>query len=699
MRTDLLKIYAKSNLASLYTYIFTVLSFAYVRIRLYGMPVKHDELFWEIDAYALILIFSFLALIKVRSFYRIILSEEMPLRERDCTRITTWIAALKLFYMTLWLYFLFMPVNSPLLYQHYVGYSFIFLAVGIYASVSAAYLPLFLWDIGIQIGFAAFVLWFHRNTEEAPYLGGTLLLFAFYAFISGLRITETTKQLVESGYALKKAANDANQANRTKSEFLAVMSHEIRTPLTGILGMVDFMTETKLNPDQKSCIEAITECSKTLLNTLNDILDLSKIEAGKLTISNVNLDLYGVLENTVKVLKPTASEKNIALQLNMDTTSIPKYIYGDPHRLRQAVMNLVNNAIKFTEVGSVEVLASFRDNMIRIEVRDTGIGIDPDKAEYLFRPFFQADNTISRRYGGSGLGLSITKYLIEAMGGKTGMSSEAGGGSTFWIELPYREPVPESGGNTEDKKNMEAYAQNILLVEDNHINQMICSRLLTQKGHHITVANDGNSALELIRQGTTYDLVLMDCSLPGKSGLDTTREIRAMGGKNKNLPIIALTANGMEDQLKECLEAGMNDCIVKPYDPARLYEVISSYTGSKGQAPVVLGNDKLKSIRDEMGPEYMGRLIRSSLDEVSRLVQQLTEHHEKHDYGGLQQAAHDLKSVGGSIGMQQTQMLAESVEKACIHKNYISLPEAIRNLISATQTERLSFGAAAQKAE
>jgi len=693
VRTDLLKIYAKSNLAPLYTYIFTVVAFIYVRIRLYGLPFKADELSWQFSSYILIFYISFLALMKVRGLYREVLSEKLPLRERDCTRITIWIALFKLLYMALWLYILFTPVDSPALFKQYVGYAFIFFALGMYASVSAAYLPLFLWDIGIQLGFAAFVLWLHRSMEETPYLAGVLLLFAFYTFVSGLRITKTTRQLVESGYALKDAANSANRANKAKSEFLAVMSHEIRTPMSGILGMVDFLTETKLAPDQKSCVEAITECSKTLLNTLNDILDLSKIEAGKLTISNVNLDLYGLLDNTVKVLKSTAVDKNITLRLNMADRSVPRYIHGDPHRIRQAVMNLINNAIKFTDVGYVEVSALYKDGMIRIDVKDTGIGIDPERAKHLFKPFSQADNTISRKYGGSGLGLSITKYLVEAMEGKMGVNSGIGAGSTFWIELPYREPVPEKRRSSrEDKRDIEeTYAQNILLVEDNYINQMICSRLLTQKGHHITVANDGDSAVELVRQGS-YDLVLMDCSLPGKSGLDTAQEIRALGGRNAKLPIIALTANAMEDHLKRCLEVGMNDYVIKPYDPARLYEVISFYGGSPAPVPVPATlTGKLKSIQDEMGPEYMAQLIRSSLDEISRLMQQVTEQHGKNDYDGLQQAAHDIKSVGGSIGMQQTQTLAETIEKACIHKDYAALPDAIQRLAAAIQAEKVSL--------
>jgi signal transduction histidine kinase/DNA-binding NarL/FixJ family response regulator len=688
VRTDLLKIYAKSNLTSIYTYIAIVLLFTGVRIRLYGLPVEPSELFWEIGGYVLILFASFLALMKTRDFYRKILSEKLPLRDRDCTGITVWIAVLKAFYMILWLYFLFMPVDSPFFYEHYLGYSFIFLALGIYASVSAAYLPLFLWDIGIQLGFAAFVLWLHRNMEATPYLGSVLLLFAFYTFVSGLRIRKTTKQLVETGYALKKAAIGANKANKSKSDFLAVMSHEIRTPMTGILGMVDFLTETKLNTDQKSCVDAITECSKTLLNTLNDILDLSKIEAGKLTISNINLDLHGLLENVVKLLKTTAAEKNIALRLNIDN-SAPKYIYGDPHRIRQVVTNLVNNAIKFTDVGYVEVFAALKDGLIRIEIKDTGIGIHPAKIKFLFQPFSQADNTISRKYGGSGLGLSITKSLIEAMGGKIGMNPGAETGSVFWVELPYKEPVPVTRTIAEDKKDAESSGQNILLVEDNRINQMICSRLLTQKGHHITVASDGDSALELIR-AASYDLVLMDCSLPGKSGLDITREIRALGGRNKRLPIIALTANGMEDHLKKCLEAGMNDCIVKPYEAERLYSVISSYAGN-GSAPAPASNDRLKSIEDEMGPEYREHLIRSSLREIARLMQQIIESREKHDYAAMQQAAHDLKSVGGSIGMQKTQTLAETLEKACINKNYAPIPEMIRDIVAAIDSERMAL--------
>ena len=687
MKTDLLKIYAKSNLSSVYTYIFIVFSFTYVRINLYGLPIAPDEFFLEIGGYALILFISFLALMKVRDLYREVLSEKMPLRERDCTRIAIWIALLKLFYMTLWLYFLFMPVDSPVLYKHYLGYAFIFFALGIYASVSAAYLPLFLWDIGIQLGFAAVVLWLHRNMGEAPYLAAVLLIFAFYTFVSGLRITKTTKQLVESGYALKKAASSANRANKSKSEFLAVMSHEIRTPMTGILGMVDFLSETKLGADQKMCVDAITACSKTLLNTLNDILDLSRIEAGKLTISNVNLDLHGLIENTVKVLRSVAVEKNIELLLNIEDGRVPRYIYGDPHRIRQALMNLINNAVKFTEAGHVEVVTAFRENQIRIEVRDSGIGIDPERAKHLFMPFTQADNTISRKYGGSGLGLSITKLLIETMGGRVGLSSEIGTGSTFWFELPYKEPIPENEKDTKDKKDINVDAQNILLVEDNHINQMICSRLLTQKGHHITVAGDGDSALDLIR-ANAYDLVLMDCSLPGKSGLEVTKEIRAMGGRNRRVPIIALTANAMEDHFKKCLDAGMNDCVIKPYEPERLYNVISSYAGRSTPAPIPVVNERLKSIQEEMGPEYMQHLVRGGLEEVAHLTQQIMTAHERKDYNGLQQAAHDLKAVGGSIGLQHTQSHAEAIEKACIQKDYGSLSGTVRHLVIAEESER-----------
>ena len=685
MKADLLRIYARSNLSSFYIYVIVVVLFTGVRIQLYGLPISPGLLLLEVGRHGLIFLVCFLALMKTRDQYRKILSEKLPLRERGCNKITAGIALCKFIYMTCWLYFLFAPLNSPRLYDQDVGYAFVFFALGIYASVSAAYLPLFLWDMGLQVGFASYVLWLHRGMEATPYLAGVLLLFAFYSFVSGLRITKTTKQLVESGYALKKAAVSATQANKSKSDFLAVMSHEIRTPMTGILGMVDFLTETKLDQEQKSCVTAITECSRTLLNTLNDILDFSRIEAGKLSISNINLDLYSVLENAVKVLKTTATEKNIDLRLTISDDSVPRYIYGDPHRIRQALMNLINNAIKFTEAGYVEVAVSFRTGVIRIEVRDTGIGIDPTRAQHLFRPFSQADNSISRKYGGSGLGLSIAKHLVEAMGGKIGLGSRAGGGSIFWIHLPYREPVPASPQNAENRKDSSTAAQNILLVEDNHINQMICSRLLTQRGHHITVANDGDSALELMRTGT-YDLVLMDCSLPGRSGLDVTRAIRAMGGRNRELPIIALTANGMEDHLKQCLEAGMNDCIVKPYEPERLYSVISSYTAG---APVLAAtNSKLKAIQEEMGPEYMEHLVRSSQKEIARLMQQIMASSEKHDYGGLQQASHDLKAVAGSIGLEKTQALAEALEKACIQKDHAALPEITQKLVVAIEARK-----------
>ena len=687
MKTDLLKIYAKSNLSSFYTYVIIVLLFSGVRIRMYELPIEPHELLSEIGIYGLIISAAYLALMKTRDLYRKTLSEKTPLRERDCTEITLQIALLKAFYMVLWLYFLFMPLDSPGLYQHSLGYAFIFFALGIYASVSAAYLPLFLWDIGIQLAFAAYVLWLHRNMDETPYLAGIIFIFAFYTFVSGLRITKTTKQLVESGYALKKAATAANRANKSKSEFLAVMSHEIRTPMTGILGMVDFLTETNLSPEQKSSVEAITECSKTLLNTLNDILDISKIEAGKLTISNINYNFQSLMENTVKILKVPAAEKNIELRLNIADSSVPRFIHGDPHRLRQAVTNLINNAIKFTEAGSVDVIVSFRNNLIRIDVKDTGIGIHPNKIEYLFKSFSQADSTISQRFGGSGLGLYITKSLVEKMGGKVGIVSTPGAGSTFSIDLPYREPLPEKEEVSKEEGAHESRPQNILLVEDNRINQMVCHRLLTQKGHHVTVADDAESALEHVRL-SAYDIILMDCSLPDKSGIEVAKEIRAMGGRLRRVPIIALTANGMEDHMKQCADAGMNDFIIKPYRPERLYQAISLYTQTPS-TPIV--SDKLKTLLEEMGVEYTAHLIKTALDEVSFLIRKIKKSFEDNNYEQLQQLAHDLKSVGGSIGMQETQSSAENVERACIRKEHSSLRDLVAQLIAAVETEKASF--------
>ncbi|USP06462.1 response regulator [Vibrio sp. LQ2] len=397
--------------------------------------------------------------------------------------------------------------------------------------------------------------------------------------INDIEHKEALQKLVDlKTRELKIAQQQAEQANQSKSQFLAMMSHELRTPLNAVLGLIDLLRDDS-DAYQQEMLEQMENSAELLLVIINDILDLSRIESGHFELQRHWISLSKKLQHALEYHSQVAQAKDI--KFNVKASICEQFEYWvDSVRLTQILFNIIGNAIKFTHQGFVDVsLVTARDRL-EIEVRDSGIGIDNERIEHLFSPFIQADTSITRNYGGTGLGLAITKHLVELMGGTIKVNSKLGEGSLFTISIPLESrstaAANENAGQLSDTKTYDALdnSKHILVVEDTKTNQMVIQLLLNRMGYNVTIANNGQHALELIEKNRSFDLIFMDISMPIMDGIQATRILRS---QRLTTPIIALTAHSMNSDHQNCLAAGMNDIVLKPIRSKELQRISDRY--------------------------------------------------------------------------------------------------------------------------
>jgi PAS domain S-box-containing protein len=527
------------------------------------------------------------------------------------------------------------------------------------------------------------------------------------------------RNLEETGRLAREMADRAEALSAAKSDFLANMTHEVRTPLNGILGMTGLALETQLQSDQREYLELVKSSAEALLSLVNDVLDFSKYEVGKLGLDCEEFSLRALVRDVLRPLALRASASGLAFESVIEDL-VPERLIGDPLRISQVLRNLAGNAIKFTNAGhvSVNVRAESIEGSkvtLRLSVVDTGIGIPPEKHRMIFEPFTQADGSTTRKYGGTGLGLSISSGLVELMGGRIWVESEPGHGSAFHFTLPLELATPEQAGQpgrstsaTEERSKQDAAKRKlrIMVAEDNSVNQRLASRLLEREGHSVTIAGSGQEALDLLER-QQFDLILMDVQMPGLDGLQATARIRENErGSGYRVPIVAMTAQAAESDRVRCLEAGMDAYVTKPVHVPDLMRMINTVVP---QSVVPGGNfmngnvtseessveTQLQQLDESLALSRVGgdvdllkEVVELFLDDYPSTFEKIKGAVASRDATALEHHAHSLKGSVSTFGANRAFEAAFTLEKQGRSGDLTGAPDGLLELEKALEALR-----------